>query len=83
MRARKIHHRKYICKLRDPKYPNYYKHDGQYAKGKIHCSCPMCTYEKYYDKKRLSEIKADDEMRAELKDLEDTEFNKGDASKNI
>lgn len=23
--------------------PNYYKHDGQYIKGKIHCSCPLCS----------------------------------------
>lgn len=21
----------------------WYKHDGQYIKGKIHCSCPMCA----------------------------------------
>jgi len=22
---------------------NYYKVDGKYSKGKIHCSCPMCS----------------------------------------
>lgn len=22
---------------------DWYKHDGQYSKGKIHCSCPLCT----------------------------------------
>ena len=22
--------------------------DGKYSKGKIHCSCKMCTYSKYY-----------------------------------
>ena len=22
---------------------DYYKHDGQYCKGKIHCSCPLCS----------------------------------------
>lgn len=21
----------------------FYKHEGQYRKGKIHCSCPMCS----------------------------------------
>lgn len=21
---------------------DWYKHDGQYIKGKIHCSCPLC-----------------------------------------
>jgi hypothetical protein len=76
MRKRKIHHRKYICKLRDPEYPDYYKYDGQYSKGKIHCSCPMCTYSKYYDKKRFSEIKADDEMKAELQEIDSYEFNR-------
>lgn len=23
--------------------PSYYEHDGQYSKGKIHCSCPLCS----------------------------------------
>lgn len=25
-----------------PEYP-YYKYDGMYSKGKIHCSCPLCA----------------------------------------
>lgn len=29
----------------------WYKHDGQYIKGKIHCSCPICT-SKTRDRKR-------------------------------
>lgn len=28
----------------------YYKHDGMYSKGKIHCSCPMCKAKAYYGK---------------------------------
>lgn len=27
---------------------DYYEHDGQYAKNKIHCSCALCTYGKTY-----------------------------------
>ena len=26
-----------------PHLKGWYKHDGQYAKGKIHCSCLMCN----------------------------------------
>lgn len=33
----------------------WYKHDGQYSKGKIHCSCRMCTYSKYYDCPRFKD----------------------------
>ena len=28
----------------------YYKHDGMYSKGKIHCSCPLCKSKAYYGK---------------------------------
>ncbi|MCR2051210.1 hypothetical protein NSB25_28800 [Acetatifactor muris] len=27
---------------------DWYKHDGQYSKGKIHCSCGLCKYGKKY-----------------------------------
>lgn len=27
---------------------DWYKHDGQYAKGKIHCGCGLCKYGKKY-----------------------------------
>lgn len=46
MRNRKIHHRKYICKLRDGR--DWYEHDGQYSKGKIHCGCGICKFGKKY-----------------------------------
>lgn len=35
----------------------WYKHDGQYSKGKIHCSCKMCTYSKYYGLPRFKDEK--------------------------
>ena len=28
----------------------YYKHDGMFSKGKIHCSCPLCKEKAYYGK---------------------------------
>lgn len=28
----------------------YYKHDGMFSKGKIHCSCPLCKAKAYYGK---------------------------------
>ncbi len=27
----------------------WYKHDGQYSKGKIRCNCPICKYSKHYN----------------------------------
>lgn len=27
---------------------DWYKHDGQYSKGKIHCSCKMCKYSRHF-----------------------------------
>ena len=38
MREKHIKRKKKISKH----YCWHYKFDGQYSKGKIHCSCPMC-----------------------------------------
>ena len=27
---------------------DWYRHDGQYSKGKIHCGCGLCKYGKKY-----------------------------------
>ena len=55
VRNRKIARKKRICRaiygasIGGVENPGaWYKHDGQYSKGKIHCSCKMCTYSKYY-----------------------------------
>ena len=32
----------------------YYKHDGMFSKGKIHCSCPLCKSKAYYGKHTLT-----------------------------
>lgn len=65
MRNRKIAHRKYICK-NVYLCNNWYKNDGQYSKGKIHCSCKMCTYNKFYDlpthKSELDAIRVKDAL---------------------
>ena len=32
----------------------WYKHDGMYSKGKIHCSCVMCAF-RAWDKNTITE----------------------------
>ena len=32
----------------------YYKHDGMFSKGKVHCSCPLCKSKAYYGKHVLT-----------------------------
>ena len=46
---------------------DWYKHDGQYSKGKIHCSCKMCKYGRHYG---LPTIRDERE-----KELVDSHFN--------
>lgn len=41
VRKRKIAHRKHICE--DYYGWDWYLVDGRYSKGKIHCSCPLCS----------------------------------------
>ena len=40
-RSRVILRKKRICRERY-RFGDWYKFDGQYSKGKIHCSCVMC-----------------------------------------
>lgn len=46
---------------------DWYSVDGKYSKGKIHCSCPLCTYSKLYDLPRITDerdkIKVQDAMK--------------------
>lgn len=54
MRAKHIRRKKRIVSF----YPvsrafdgfTYYKHDGMFSKGKIHCSCPLCKVKAFYGK---------------------------------
>ena len=47
---------------------SWYPHDGQYSKGKIHCSCAICTYEKTYDLPRLSDRKDKEVIKSAMDD---------------
>lgn len=59
----------YSHKLYESPTPGFwYKVDGRYAKGKIHCSCKMCTYSKYYDLPRISDMKDKEVVKDALKD---------------
>ncbi len=41
LRRKMITRKKRICREKYL-YPDWYRFDGQYDKGKIHCSCRMC-----------------------------------------
>lgn len=43
----------------------WYKHRGSLAKGKIHCSCPLCR-RKSYDDPRISDLKMGENFREQL-----------------
>lgn len=45
-----------------------YKYEGQYSKGKIHCSCRMCTYSKYHKLKTFKDYKEEEKMKSHLSD---------------
>ena len=51
----------------------YYKHDGMFSKGKVHCSCPLCKDKARYGKHRpgIAEIKTIN--KAEYQEEYDTE----------
>lgn len=55
---------------------NYYKYDGQYDKGKIHCSCWLCR-SGYESRKKHKEELLYDKEKDMLEDLEDKGDNNG------
>lgn len=64
VRNRKIARKKRLCRelygasIGGVESPGkWYNHDGQYSKGKIHCSCKMCTYSKTYGLPTLKDKK--------------------------
>ena len=64
VRNRKIARKKRLCRelygasIGGVESPGkWYNHDGQYSKGKIHCSCKLCTYSKTYDIPTLKDKK--------------------------
>lgn len=68
VRNKAIQRKKRICYNRMGS--DWYKCDGMYAKGKIHCSCRMCTFSKYYDLKRPEDYKQDEIFKSQLKEVD-------------
>lgn len=78
VRNKTIARKKRICRaiyggsphrLYESPEPGYwYKVDGRYAKGKIHCSCEMCTYSKTYKLPTVKEMRASESFKIDLKD---------------
>lgn len=55
--ALKIHHRNRIIANKKAIDPTFYKVDGRYNKGKIHCSCGMCSVKTKKNGHTISDIK--------------------------
>lgn len=51
---------------------DWYPFDGQYSKGKIHCSCAMCTYSKTYGLDTLKDKRAEVRFKDALNDYYET-----------
>ena len=78
LRNKHIARKKRICRsiyggsphrLYESPEPGYwYKVDGRYAKGKIHCSCKMCKYGKHY---KLPTIRTERELEKFSIDLKE------------
>ena len=47
---------------------DWYKHDGMYSKGKIHCSCKMCTYSKIFDLPTIHDKKEKELVKEAISD---------------
>lgn len=67
-RNKAIRRKKKICHQVYSGESGWYKYDGQYSKGKIHCSCRMCTYSKFYDLPRLSDYKDREVVKSAMED---------------
>lgn len=66
VRKRKIKKKKRISKSVYGLY--WYLHDGQYSKGKIHCSCGMCKFGKKYGLPTIRDIRENIRERILLDD---------------
>ena len=47
----------------------WYRHLGQYSKGKIHCSCGSCTFSKKYSRPMHKNYVDREIVRSQLSDL--------------
>ena len=79
VRNKTIARKKRICRaiyggsphrLYESPEPGYwYKVDGRYTKGKIHCSCKMCKYSKHYGLPTVRDLREREIERDALKDF--------------
>lgn len=69
MRNRKIARKKRLDHEVHPNLSPWYSCDGKYSKGKIHCSCYMCTWEKRNHIKNKTMLIDDERMTAQLNDM--------------
>lgn len=60
MRAKHITRKKRI--VREQHNYWHYEYEGQYSKGKIHCSCPLCRH-KSYDEQKISDKRKIDNIK--------------------
>ena len=49
---------------------DWYKFDGMYSKGKIHCGCKLCAYSKQFDLPRLKDKIENDRFNEQMRELE-------------
>lgn len=56
---------------------DWYKHDGQYSKGKIHCGCGLCKFGKKYGLPTIKCMRERSEEKILIKDWESDLYNVG------
>ena len=61
VRKRAIKRKKRIC--RENYGWDWFKVDGMYSKGKIHCGCILCKREKHYGIPTIREVRAQEYVR--------------------
>lgn len=69
MRNRKIARKKRIDRAIHYYLKPWYDCDGKYSKGKIHCSCKMCTYSKVYGLTTFHDIKDREFVKSQFDDI--------------
>ena len=73
VRKRKIQRKKRISKA---VYGlDWYPHDGQYSKGKIHSGCGLCKFGKKYDLLTIKCMREQSRERILMEDLESDLYN--------
>lgn len=54
---------------------DWYRHDGQYSKCKIHCGCGLCKFGKKYDLLTIKCMRERSRERILMKDWESDSYN--------